>query len=171
MPTTVGDGCNALPDDAAVTNNIASLAIAAVVALGLIKAINRDRKEPERNEQPAQSSGANDKAGALTAPQGDVKTGQAVGWRAWLAERWSEFRNWWLGHGQKALVWLCAIVPLAFFVVFLGRRDIFISVGHPFAAVTMVVGLILYMIFNAELVDHKPENLGFLPLNYKTTRI
>lgn len=146
---TVPDGCGALPDDAEVINNIASLAIAAVLALGLVKVINRDRGEPEANSQAGQASG--------------IKGG----WHAWLTRRLSSLRTWWPDHGQKVLVLLCSIVPPAMFAFFLVGRETFISVAHTLAAVIMVFGLILYMIFNAVLVDHDPETLGIVAINYK----
>jgi hypothetical protein len=146
---TVPDGCEALPDDAEVTNNIASLAIAAVLALGLIKVINRDRVEPEGNSPAAQVS--------------EKKSGL----RAWLAQRWSSLGTWWPDHGQKVLVVVCSIVPPAMFVFFLLGRETFISVAHTLAALTMVFGLILYMIFNAVLADHDRETIRFPKINNK----
>lgn len=64
--------------------------------------------------------------------------------------RWT----WWAEHGRIPLAVTCAAILAAGFAAFFFRRDWFITHAHSYAAMTMVGGLILYMIFNAVLADH-----------------
>lgn len=63
----------------------------------------------------------------------------------------SASRGW-----RRIVVPACIVVPAAEVLLFMFWRDVLIANGHVIAAVTMVAGLILVMLFNAYTVPRPP---------------
>jgi hypothetical protein len=125
--------------DTAVTNNIASLVIAAVVALALVFWVT-SKRGPKGESFDAEPS-----------------TRFLRRWWNSLADDRSHQHPRWVRFGRRPLIVICSLIPMAGFLWFLLAPESFAEAAHVTAAITMVVGLILYMFANALLTVHSTK--------------
>jgi len=145
VPTVPDDSCqvsnSAIPAASrsiAVTNNILSLLVAGAVALLIGWAFRSRAKEPASTVTTDRPESA----------RRDAATGAGVRRPVWIQSNWTWLR------------WVLWVVPVAEVVSFAAFPGFVEDRGHAISAVTMVVGLILVMFFNAWFSEVRREDEG-----------
>lgn len=128
--------------DAAVSNNLWSLTIASVVAVAIGTIVSAARR-PGDSTSPS-----------WAARLRDLLVGT---WSRLRDENADSLPGWWINWGRIPLLATCAGIPLAGVVWFVFSPAGFAEAAHFVAAVTMVVGLMLYMFLNATVNDHSAK--------------